>query len=177
MPRIRFAAIAIAALAVLVLVASGCTKPITPPPPQTSSAPQAATPTAEATTTVSQPSTTTSPSLTTRSTTPTVSAEVPKTPASKSTTTMKTRLTDAALAQSKVEMEGQGAPYKLVRVNVALDAHGTWWGHVVTLPTGGEQLNFWAKYEDGGWNLSLQDVEPPAPATYFPASVIPKLNL
>lgn len=88
----------------------------------------------------------------------------------------------AADGWSNTAMSGAGKPYKVTLVKVALDAKGVWWGHIVTQPTKDatnsyEPLNFWAKYEAGSWSGSPQDPEPPAPSTFFPASVIPKLGL
>jgi hypothetical protein len=78
---------------------------------------------------------------------------------------------------SKTAMSGEGSPYKVTLIRVAKDSSGTWWGRVVTQPTGEyERLQFWAKYSGGAWSGTAQDPEPPAPSTYFPASVVSKLG-
>jgi hypothetical protein len=171
MPKPRFAAVAVAALAAAMLIASGCTKPVSAP--QSATVPLVATPAVETTT----PATSETATATATSPDATVASK-PSKPPSLSADSLKASLSAAAKAASKSEMDGQGSPYQIVRVNVAKDSGGSWWGHVVTLPAGGEQLiNFWAKYESGTWNLTVQDVEPPPPSTFFPASVIPKLDL
>ena len=88
----------------------------------------------------------------------------------------------AADAWSNTAMSGVGKPYKVTLIKVAQDSAGVWWGHVVTQPkkdatNSFEPLNFWAKYAGGAWSGSVQDPEPPAPSTFFPASVISKLSL
>jgi hypothetical protein len=91
-------------------------------------------------------------------------------------------LAAAAKKWSKTTMSGAGQPYKVTLNKVARDTNNAWWGHIVTQPTADansdfEPLNYWAKYTGGAWKGSLQDPEPPAASTYFPASVIPKLGL
>lgn len=81
-----------------------------------------------------------------------------------------------------VTMDGQGAPYKVTSVKVAKDANGTWWGVVIVQPSPNagnqfEALTYWAKFSNGAWSGQVQDPEPPAPSTYFPASVLSKLGL
>lgn len=106
----------------------------------------------------------------------------PKPSGSGSASSMKASLSAAAKVWSKNAMSSKGSPYKIAVLKVAQDAKGVWWGHVATQPTADatnsyEPLNFWAKYSGGKWEGTLQDPEPPAPSTYFPASVIPKLGL
>lgn len=99
-----------------------------------------------------------------------------------SASSMKSSLSAAAKVWSKTAMDSKGSPYQVTLVKVAKDSKGVWWGHVATQPTGDannsfEPLNFWAKYSGSKWEGTLQDPEPPAPSTYFPASVISKLSL
>ena len=96
---------------------------------------------------------------------------------------MSKSLAAAAQKWSSTTMQGNGAPYKLTILKVAKDTKGVWWGHVVSQPSadanspgGYETVEFWAKYSGGAWQYKLQDPEPPAPSTYFPASVISKLG-
>ena len=91
-------------------------------------------------------------------------------------------LSAAATKWAKSAMGGAGQPYTITMCKVDKDAHGVWFGHVVVQPTGDatnayEPLNIWAKYSGGSWSGKIQDPEPPAPSTYFPASVIPHLSL
>jgi hypothetical protein len=37
-------------------------------------------------------------------------------------------------------------------------------------------MQFWAKYSGSTWSGEVQDPEPPAPSTYFPSSVLSKLD-
>jgi predicted small lipoprotein YifL len=102
--------------------------------------------------------------------------------ASASSASMIKSLSSAAQTWSDTAMNGKGTPYKVTVAKVAKDSKGVWWGHAVVQPTGDasnsyEALNFWAKYSAGDWQGALQDPEPPAPSTYFPASVISKLGL
>jgi hypothetical protein len=78
---------------------------------------------------------------------------------------------------SKTTMDGQGAPYTVTLIKVAQDSSGTWWGRVITQPTGNfERSQFWAKYSAAGWSGSPQDPDTPAPDTFFPKSVVSKLG-
>jgi hypothetical protein len=90
-------------------------------------------------------------------------------------------LTDAAKTWSKQLMEGQGEPYKMTLVKVAQDPNGAWWGRAIVQPTSSassafEPIDFWCKYTAGAWEGKPQDPEPPAPTTYFPASVVGSLG-
>ena len=90
---------------------------------------------------------------------------------------VKASLAQSAKEWSKTAMSGTGEPYGISLIKVVQDSKGVWWGRVVTQPTGGyERLQFWAKYENGAWSGSVQDPEPPAPSTFFPASVTAKLG-
>ena len=107
-----------------------------------------------------------------------------KVPPSTSTTTklsatkLKDDLATSAKQWAKQIMTGTGSPYTVPIVKVAADAKGVWWGVAVVQPTGSfERIQFWAKYSGGKWSGKAQDPEPPAPSTYFPASVISKLGL
>ncbi len=91
-------------------------------------------------------------------------------------------LATAAKKWSKTTMNSMGEPYKVTLNKVAIDTKGVWWGHVVTQPTNDskgsyEPLNYWAKYVGGAWQGAMQDPEPPAASSYFPAAVISKLGL
>ena len=95
-----------------------------------------------------------------------------------SATKLKDNLAASAKQWAKQIMTGTGSPYTVPIVKVAVDAKGVWWGVAVVQPTGGfERIQFWAKYSGGKWSGKAQDPEPPAPSTYFPASVISKLGL
>ena len=85
-------------------------------------------------------------------------------------------LSIASQKWTKSLMEGQGAPYEVTLVKAAQDAKGVWWGRAIVQPTATdtnsyESIEFWAKYSGGAWSGKAQDPEPPAPTTYFPASV------
>lgn len=97
-------------------------------------------------------------------------------PQSASEATVKASLSTSALEWTKEQLSGSNTPYKVTMLNVAKDANGVWWGRVITAPTGGERVQFWAKYDGSAWSGAAQDVEPPAPTTYFPASVVAKLG-
>jgi hypothetical protein len=78
---------------------------------------------------------------------------------------------------------GQGQPYKITTLKVAKDSKGVWWG-VITIQPGVdasgqpfEPYRYWAKFSDGAWSEQFLGTEPPAPSSYFPASVISKLGL
>lgn len=91
-------------------------------------------------------------------------------------------LSAAAQKWSNTAMSGKGVPYKLTVLKVAQDSAGVWWGRVVSQPSTDkngsyEALQFWAEYTGGSWQGKVQDPEPPAPTTYFPASVVSKLGL
>lgn len=106
----------------------------------------------------------------------------PASSGSASSASMIKSLSAAAKTWANTPMDGKGTPYNIASVKVAQDSKGTWWGHVVVQPTGDasnsyEALDYWAKYTGGSWQGKLQDPEPPAPSTYFPSSVIPKLGL
>jgi hypothetical protein len=90
--------------------------------------------------------------------------------------TVKASLSTSALAWTKEQLVGASTPYKVTMLKVAKDANGVWWGRVITEPTGGERIQFWAKYDGTAWSGAAQDVEPPAPTTYFPKSVVAKLG-
>ena len=95
-----------------------------------------------------------------------------------SATKLKDSLATSAKQWAKQIMTGTGSPYTVPIVKVAVDGKGVWWGVAVVQPTGGfERVQFWAKYSGGKWSGKAQDPEPPAPTTYFPASVISKLGL
>ena len=95
-----------------------------------------------------------------------------------SATKVKDQLATSAKQWTKQLMTGTGTPYTVPIVKVAVDAKGVWWGRAVVQPTGGfERVEFWAKYSGTKWSGKAQAPEPPAPTTYFPASVISKLGL
>ena len=90
-------------------------------------------------------------------------------------------LTTEAKKWSKQLMGGQGEPYKMTMVKVAQDSNGEWWGRAIVQPTSSassayEPIDFWCKYTGGAWAGKPQDPEPPAPTTYFPASVAGSLG-
>lgn len=101
----------------------------------------------------------------------------PKTSGTGSTSSMTSSLSAVAKMWAKTEMDGQGQPYKVTLAKVAKDSKGVWWGRAVVAPTGEyERMQFWAKYSGSTWSGEVQDPEPPAPSTYFPSSVLSKLD-
>jgi hypothetical protein len=95
---------------------------------------------------------------------------------------MKTSLATAAKKWTKSLMNSVGEPYSVTTVKVAQDSKGVWWGRAVVQPASSagnsyESIEFWAKYSSGAWTGTAQDPEPPAPATYFPSSVVGALGL